>query len=462
MVYSPTGSGKGELAVALAEAAQENNRKVLFLVHRKDLVKQQWERFAKYQIYPGVLQGANTNRPHSPITVGSIQTFSSRKKFGWVFDFDMIVIDEAHLCGGSEQYQQFIKSHNNLPIIGLTATPFSKGLGKNYDWGTMFEDLVIVSTIQNLIDRKFLVDCEMYAPSEPDLKGVKIVAGDYHQKQLGQAVNKSELVGDIVDHWFKLADHRQTIVFATNIEHSRSIVEQFKAKGVVAEHLDCYTKEDVRNDTIDRFRNGEINILSNVSLFAEGFDCPQTACMILARPTRSLIRYIQMVGRVLRPAEGKSMALVLDHSGSVARLGFPTDELPLELDNGTAKKKEKAEITQRPPKICPRCKAVDKKRMAACPKCGFTSKVQLPKEHTNQEGNLQKIVKMPQEAKQQIFSALVGYAARKGYQTGWVSHRYKRITGVWPKGLEFRPGPMPEFVQKIILSEQIKYSRGKR
>lgn len=462
MVYSPTGSGKGELAVALAEAAQENNRKVLFLVHRKDLVKQQWERFAKYQIYPGVLQGANTNRPHSPITVGSIQTFSSRKKFGWVFDFDMIVIDEAHLCGGSEQYQQFIKSHNNLPIIGLTATPFSKGLGKNYDWGTMFEDLVIVSTIQNLIDRKFLVDCEMYAPSEPDLKGVKIVAGDYHQKQLGQAVNKSELVGDIVEHWFKLADDRQTIVFATNIEHSRSIVEQFKAKGVVADHLDCYTKEDIRNDTIDRFRRGEIKILSNVSLFAEGFDCPQTACMILARPTRSLIRYIQMVGRVLRPSEGKSHALVLDHSGSVARLGFPTDELPLELDNGTAKKKEKAEITPKPPKICPRCKAVDKKRMATCPKCGFTSKVQLPKEHTNQEGNLQKIIKMPHDAKQQIYSSLVGYASRKGYQAGWVAHKYKRITGVWPKGLEFRPGPMPEFVQKIIVAEQIRYSKGKR
>lgn len=462
MVYSPTGSGKGELAVALAEAAQENNRKVLFLVHRKDLVKQQWERFAKYQIYPGILQGQNTNRPHSPITVGSIQTFSSRKKFGWQFDFDMVVIDEAHLCGGSEQYREFIRQHNALPIIGLTATPFSKGLGKTYDWGTMFEEMVVVSTIQKLIDQNFLVDCEIYAPSEPDLKGVKIVAGDYQQKQLGQAVNKSELIGDIVEHWFKLGENRQTIVFATNIEHSRSIVEQFKAKGIVAKHLDCYTKEDERNAVINEFRKGDIQILSNVSLFAEGFDCPQTSCMILARPTRSLIRYIQMVGRVLRPAEGKKFSVVLDHSGSVARLGFPTDELPLELDDGTAKKAEKAEYQQKPPKICPRCKAVDKKRLAVCPKCGFTASVQLPKKHTNQEGNLQKIIKMPQEAKQQIYSSLVGYAMRKGYQTGWIAHKYRRITGVWPKGLEFKPGPMPEFVQNIIKSEQIKYSKGRK
>lgn len=456
--YLPTGGGKTRCAIEITTMAREKNKKVLFLCHRKDLVKQAWERFAAQGIYPGILQGTNTFKPHSEVTVGSIQTFASRKKFGWEFDFDLVIVDECHVCAGSKHYQDLFKSWNNLPIVGLSATPFSKGLGRQ----GMFEKIIVGASIEQLIEDKFLVDCEIYAPSEPDLKGVKIVAGDYHQKQLGQAVNKSELIGDIVEHWFKLGENRQTIVFATNIEHSRSIVEQFKAKGVDAVHLDCYEKEDERNAILERFKKQEFKILSNVSLLSEGWDCPATSCMILARPTRSIIRYIQMVGRILRPYDDKTICTLLDHSGSVARLGFPTDELPLELDNGTAKKKEKTENTQKPPKICPRCKAVDKKRMATCPKCGFTSKVQLPKEHTNQEGNLQKIIKMPHDAKQQILSALVGYAMRKGYQTGWTQHKYKRITGVWPKGLDYKPGPMLDFVQNIIVSEQIKYAKGRR
>ena len=300
MIYSATGSGKGEIAVALAQFASLRNKKCLFLVHRKDLVKQQWERFQKYGMVTGILQGKNTWKPHSPITVGSIQTLASRKKFGWEFDFDMVIVDEAHLCAGSKHYIELFRSWSNVPIIGLSATPFSKGLGKQHSWGKLFQHMTIVSTIQKLIDDGFLVDCEIYAPSEPDLRGVKVVAGDYHQKQLGDAVDKHELIGDIVKHWFKLAEGKQTIVFATNINHSRHIVGQFKAQGINAAHCDCYMPEGERNDMIDAFKAGKIQVLSNVSLFAEGFDAPATSCMILARPTKSLIRYVQMIGRCLR------------------------------------------------------------------------------------------------------------------------------------------------------------------
>ena len=458
IVYSPTGSGKGEVAVALTQMALDKGKRVLFVVHRKDLVKQQWERFAKYGMSPGILQGSNTYRPHNDITVASIQTFSSRKKFGWDFDFDLVIIDEAHLCGGSKQYHEFLRTHNNLPVLGLTATPFSKGLGKQMSWGKVFEDIVVVATIEDLIHRKYLVDCEIYAPTEPDLKGVQIVAGDYNQKQLGKAVNKTELVGDIVHHWFRLAQNRQTICFATNIDHSKSIVDQFKAKGIVAVHCDCYMPEDERNCIIEEFKAGKIKILSNVSLFAEGFDAPETACMILARPTRSLIRYIQMVGRVLRPADGKNIALVLDHSGSVARLGFPTDPLPLVLDDGTPKKSEPRQVEKKVT-VCPKCKHVT--RMKKCPKCGYERVYHLdPKGIKPKDGQLQRIVRMQHEAKQKIYSGLVSYAIKKGYKLGWVAHKYKRIVGVWPQNLEYVPGPIPEFVNKMIVHEQIKYAKG--
>lgn len=458
MVYSPTGSGKGEIAVALAQFAQLRNKKCLFLVHRKDLVKQQWQRFNKYGMMPGILQGTNTWKPHSEITVGSIQTFASRKKFGWNFNFDLIIVDEAHLCAGSKHYLDLFKSWNNLPIIGLSATPFSKGLGKQHSWGKLFQHMTVVSTIQKLIDEGFLVDCEIYAPSEPDLRGVKIVAGDYHQKQLGDAVNRVDLVGDIVKNWQKLANDMQTIVFATNINHSMHIVQQFRLAGVNAEHCDCYMNEEDRDDAIDRFKAGRIKVLSNVGLFAEGFDAPATSCMILARPTKSLIRYIQMVGRVLRPAEGKEKALVLDHSGSVARLGFPTDDLPLDLDDGKPKKESQQLKKEKEPKVCPQCKYIDPKRTPVCPKCGYKQERKVTPVEVK-EGELQKIVKMDQATKQQIYSGLISIAYHRGYAEGWISHSYKAITGVWPKGLNHTSGPVPEFVHKHVLAKQIRWAK---
>jgi superfamily II DNA/RNA helicase len=221
--------------------------------------------------------------------------------------------------------------------------------------------------------------------------------------------------------------------------------------------------EGERNRIVDEFKAGNIKVLSNCSLFAEGFDAPATSCMILARPTKSLIRYIQMVGRVLRPSEGKNIALVLDHSGSVARLGFPTDPLPLELDDGISKKADRKEAVKKEPKVCPRCKHVSRIRSKVCKKCGYEHSYQAPKPEgiEHKEGNLQKIVKIPHEAKQAIYSGLVSYATARGYQAGWCQHKYKRITGVWPKNLDFVAGPIPDFVERIILSEQIKYAKRK-
>lgn len=459
MVYAPTGAGKGELAVAFAQMAYSKGKRVLFLVHRKDLVRQQAERFAKYGIDVGILQGQNTYRPHHDITVGSIQTFSSRKNFGWQFNFDLVLIDEAHLCAGSKQYHELFRQWNNLPMIGLSATPFSKGLGKKHSWGTMFEDLIVVSTIRELVEQGYLVDCEAYAPSTPDLSKVSIVGGEYHQKQLGDAVDQKHLIGDIVTHWTKLARGKQTICFAVNIAHSKHIVDQFRAVGVDAEHIDCHTPEEERLDIIHRFRNGQITVLSNVSILAEGFDAPATEVMILARPTRSLIRYIQMAGRVLRQADRKTTALLLDHSGSLARLGFPTDDLPLELDDGKPKKSEGSRKSEKPKeKVCSSCGYVDKKKRHKCPACGFAPERKADVEV--EAGELVKIKRRTAQDKQEIYSALKGYADSKGYQSGWIAHKYKELTGVWPRGMEEISGPMRTDVYNHIVSSRIRWAKG--
>lgn len=465
MVYAPTGAGKSELAVGIAQLSLSKSKRVLFLVHRKDLVRQQVERFNRYGMDVGILQGENTWRPNSPVTVGSIQTFSSRRKFGWQFDFDMVIVDEAHLCAASKQYLDLFKSWNNVPIVGLSATPFSKGLGRQHDWGRVFEDMVIVSTIQALIEENYLVDCEIYAPSEPDLSKVRTVAGDYHEGDLGEAVNKADLIGDIVKNWNRLAKGHQTICFATNIAHSKNIVEQFTASGVSAVHADCYMPDEDRQEAIRKFRAGEVTVLSNVALFAEGFDAPETKCMILARPTKSLIRYIQMAGRVLRPAEGKDKALILDHSGTVKRLGFPTDDLPLELDDGKAKESKASKQKEKLPKVCTSCGYVDSKNRHTCPMCHFTPERKAGVEI--QEGDLQRIkkAKITKDDKQAIYSALVArynyFNSKKPMKQGWVANNYRGITGVWPRDLIWKEGPMLQRVESYLTHQRIKWAKGR-
>jgi len=178
--------------------------------------------------------------------------------------------------------------------------------------GPIFEHLVIGATIADLIAEGYLVDVDIFAPSEPDMAKVRSSRGidgllDYNQSDLEDATDKPELVGDIISHWRKLATDKQTVVFATSIAHSKHIVEQFRSAGVSAEHIDYWADDDERAAILGRFAAGETTVLSNVALLSEGWDCPACEVMILARPTRSLIRFIQMVGRVLRPAPGKSL-----------------------------------------------------------------------------------------------------------------------------------------------------------
>lgn len=441
--YSPTGSGKSVIAHWLTESALGKGRRVCIVANRVQLVTQMAERFAAAGIRYGILQGGNTTNIHLPVVICSINTIEKRG----VPDCDLIIIDEAHACAGSKMYQRLIFQRNNVPCIGLTATPFSRGMAKPYkELGDqpLFQSLVVASTIRELIDMGFLVDCEIYAPSEPDLSGIRLSKNafgemDYSDKsaEFAEAVDKPALVGDIITHWHKLAEGKPTICFATSISHSQHIVQQFKASGVSAEHIDCYMHEDDKESILRRFKSGEFTILSNCALLAEGFDYPACEVMILARPTKSLIRYIQMVGRILRPFHGKDRGLLLDHSGSVKDLGFPTDDLPLELDDGRPAAQRTKEREEPKPKKCPKCAYMKPPKTALCPKCGFEAK-RTPQEVAIEEGELVRLTKAPKlnrDNKQQVWSECLGLAVQKGKSSGWASHLYRSITGVWPRCL---------------------------
>lgn len=451
VLYAPTGSGKTEMGMEMIRLARKNGKRVLFVCNRVELVGQASRRFYQAGIDHGVIQGQNTWNTGAGVLICSIQTLARRG----IPPADFILIDEAHGVAGSREYLRMLELHNALPVVGLTATPFSRGLGREHTWGSVFEGIAKATTIRELVDLGFLVDVEIYAPGEPDLKGVSIVAGDYNEKQLGEAVDKPKLIGDIVSHWHSLANNRPTVCFATNIAHSKHITEQFLASGVTAEHIDCYTDEDERKAILGRVASGETRVVSNVGVLAEGWDSPITEVMILARPTRSLIRYIQMAGRILRPFEGKAKALMLDHSGTAQRLGFPTDDLPLELDDGKPKKSGTAERKEPLPKACPKCAFVKPPKTHTCPKCGFT-----PERQSDIEVEAGNLIKMRRNInKQQVYSELLQIQRERGYSDGWLAHTYRGYTGVWPRGLTGVPCPPSREILGYVQHKLIRYAK---
>lgn len=469
VLYLPTGGGKTLTATSIITKAVAKGRKVVFLANRKQLVQQTSAVLSRYCIAHGILQAENTRSLDAQVIVASIDTVHVR---GLPPDVGLIIIDEAHAVAGSEKYRALLAKYNALPVVGLTATPFAAGMGKHYDdlRGPLFDHLVVGATIKDLIDDDYLVDCDIYAPSAPDLVKVRSSKGidgllDYNQSDLEEAADKPELIGDILTHWRKLAAGKQSVVFATSIAHSKHIVELFQAAGVAAEHIDYHHDDDERAAILDRFARGETMVLSNVGLLAEGWDCPATEVMILARPTRSLIRFIQMVGRVLRPAPGKERALLLDHSGSVARLGHPCDDLPLELDDGKPKSASKQQTERREslPKPCPSCKFMRPGGVHACPKCGFAPERRSDVETV--DGDLVKLERkkpIKKETGQHVYSQLLGYAATRGFKAGWAFHKYKEFTGREARGLRQVPAtPTPEILG-WIKSRQIAAAKAQQ
>lgn len=463
LIYGPTGSGKTVIGEALIRGAVAKGKKVAFVANRITLVKQASKHLTRGEIRHGVIQGDNTRWTDRQVLVCSIQTVARRG----IPPVDVIIIDEAHGVPGTKAYHKLMEAHNALPIIGLSATPFAKGLGKEVKelHGPMFEELIVASTIGDLVDQGYLVDCDIFVPVEIDLTGVRTKRNefgeqDYNESDLDKAMNKPQLVGDIVEHWLELAGHKPTVVFASSIAHSKHICGRFSEVGIPAEHIDCYTDEEERAAIMHRVETGETRVICNVDILTEGWDFPACEVMINARPTKSLTRWIQRAGRILRPAPGKTRGLILDHSGSAHHLGYPTDDLPLRLDGGT-EKQSATKPKDKLPKVCPKCKFLKPVGVHECPQCGFAPEHKA--EVSVGDGTLTPLARKraSMSDKQDAYSQLLHVAHQRKYSTGWVSHKYRTLFGVWPKGMdEVAKEPSVE-MKRWLVSEAIRYAEGK-
>lgn len=452
LIKLPTGGGKTAIAGEIIKMAREKDKKVAFIVDRLALVDQASRHLFSVGMDHGIIQGNNPLTNYAkPVQIISVQTLARRRR---PWGFDIAIIDEAHIL--HKAHKEIIENWNNLPFIGLSATPYTKGLG------LVFDRLISPINIAQLIDMGYLVDAVAYGPSKPDMTGVKITAGDYNQKQAGEKANDPKLVADILSTWMKLAKGKQTICFATNVLHSKYIVEQFRAAGVNAMHIDAYTESDDRRAAIKSFKDHDITLLSSVGVLTTGFDAPNAEVAILARPTKSLMLHIQMIGRVLRPYDGKETAMILDHSGNIERLGFHTDEMPETLHCG--EKSEKKRQTKLP-KPCPECDFM--KTTSKCPNCGFVAEFKKENEIFEEAGELKQIKKNNRvytpEQKAEFFSGLKGHAMEKGYAKGWAAYKYREKFGVWPNAYSDSPPKEPnEEVAKYIKYLNIRAAKSKQ
>ena len=463
ILQAPTGSGKTQCACEIIRLAEAMGKRTLFVTHLRELILQGARKLREYGINPGVIMAGEEPAQERLTQVASIQTIWARAFRRTRMDLpgaDIVIIDEAH-ASASNSYQKLIQSYPGAIILGLTATPIrsdGKGLGDTYT------HMVRTASVRELTEQGFLVPLNYFSPSVPDLTGVKVTAGDYNKGQLEKAMDKVKLVGDVVENWARIADNRPTVVFASGVRHSIHIRDAFLAAGIPAVHLDASTPKDARECIIERFNAGEVQVLCNVGVLKEGSDIPRLACCVLARPTKSLGCYIQMVGRVMRPFPGKKDAQMIDHSGCFYEHGRIADHEDWVLERGTgmrdraaAKKKAKGkEIT------CSSCKFVYH-GYEFCPNCGNKPK-DYGKGIEYRDGYLHEVgagAVPDKHTKEQWFRQLLGYAMQKHYSPGWAAHCYRSKFGVWPRSLSRRPAAPGDEVLAYINKKNDQYRRSK-
>jgi DNA repair protein RadD len=361
MLQLATGAGKTLIAGNMTNEYRTQNKPVIFTVPAIELVDQTLEKFHREGIHDvGVMQAQHWRTDSSrPIQIASVQTLMRRE----IPPAELVFIDESHKIFNFYGKWFTDPAWKDVPFIGLSATPWAKGLGR------LYQELIIAATTQDLIDLGYLSKFRVFAPAHPDLKGVRTLAGDYHEGDLGTAMDKSPLVADIVSTWLKHGINRPTLCFAVNRLHAQHIQAKFQEAGVSAGYVDCFSTPSERIEMREKFASGEYQVVCNVGVLTMGVDW-NVRCIILARPTKSEILFVQIIGRGLRPAADKDHCLILDHSDTTSRLGFVTDIHHDELDDGErriAATRDRIKL----PKECPQCSCLRPPTTNVCPHCGF-------------------------------------------------------------------------------------------
>lgn len=460
----PTGSGKTVILAHIVASSLDKGNKVLFVVPYISLIEQTIRSFEAQGLpTAGVIQGNHELTDKTKrLQIASVQTLSRRK----IDDYGLILIDECHL-----QYANFLAHIEKIttPVIGVTATAYSVGLGKHYD------NLIQPITMREMIDQGYLCPYIAYSTSKPNMETVKVSKGDYATAENSKEMSKPQIMGDIVKTWLKLGENSPTICFAVDVKHANYLGSEFDKIKVSNEVITAKTPMEEREAIFSEFKKGNVKLLINVGTLIAGFDSI-VHCIIHARPTKSQIIWKQSFGRGCRMSDGKERLILLDHAGNCERLGFPEDYYIDELDDGDKGKASKAKRKELPealPKACVKCGFVKPPKISICEKCGFapriTENVETVDGELQQISGKKKTEKATTEEKRAFYSELLGYQTAmrwkdkpKTISDGYLSHLFKARFNVWPNHYKSVTGREPtESTLGYIKSRQIAFAKSK-
>ena len=338
LLQMPTGTGKTRLFVSMINDFKQYSEshnvevKVLIVTHRKELVDQiKSELFYNYNIKSTLITAENKDSHTNPrpVCVASIQTLHRRLERHWHdYPFDFVIIDEAHHTKATT-YKKVIKAYPGAKFLGVTATPYRLN-GEGFT--DEYQELIISPSVKRFIEAGWLSNYDYYSIKEDsDLyQGLEDVPldkyGEYATTPLWNYIGNGRIRSEIVGSYLKYAKGKKAIIYTINKAHNKQLCAEFKQCGIIARDIDSDTNADERKRIVAAFRQGDIDVLCNVDIFTEGFDCPDVEVIQLARPTKSLGLYLQQVGRGLRVAAGKRKVMFLDNVGLHNRFGFPASK----------------------------------------------------------------------------------------------------------------------------------------
>lgn len=334
MLQMPTGTGKTRLFVSIVNDLVNWGRKagrdvhILILAHRKELIEQISKNVGiTYRLPHGLIVANNAEQKDYPIQVGSVPTLNRRIERWANYDFDIVIVDEAHHVL-AESYKKILKEYPTAKVLGVTATPYRLN---HASFRPEFDEIIISQPVSQFIRQGYLCDYDYYSIKpdsiiQQEISNIRKFAldGDYLDEAMLDIMDTDYVRANILKTYLKYANGKKGIIYTINRRHNTHICERFRSIGLKAVAIDSNTPTEERNKYVESFRKGEIDIICNVNIFSEGFDCPDVEFIQLARPTKSLSMYLQQVGRGLRTAPGKDKVIILDNVGMYNRFGFPS------------------------------------------------------------------------------------------------------------------------------------------
>lgn len=358
ILVAPTGFGKTHTSAEIIRRAIGKGKRVWFLAHLKEILDATAGKLRAEGISHGfIMAGRLTDRRHK-VQIVSVQT--AVRRLDRLEKPDLIIIDEAHLAVAST-YQQIANWADCWRLL-LTATPVrldGRGMREVADC------IVNTCSTGELIDEKLLSPITYYEPSRPDLSRVATLGGEFNQGDLVVAMDKPTITGSAVDHYGRHARHRPAIAFCVSVEHAQHVAADFVAAGFRAVAISGNSDPVIRDAALTDLQGGRLDIVCNCQLWVAGVDAPAVSCIILLAPTKSIVKYLQSIGRGLRTHPGKDCLVVLDHAGNKDRHGSPLDLREWTLD-AKARRKGVAPPNEVPVKTCPKCFATVASSATGC------------------------------------------------------------------------------------------------